>query len=417
MAEQHTITTTAVIIGAGPAGCSTSTYLSKAGIAHVIIDKAVFPRDKVCGDAVSGTSVYVIRNASEAWLEELRTSHPEVLQSSGLSFVAPNGASLPISFGKGKDGHSPGFTIPRLYFDDFLFKKLEPANATILSGATAEQIVRTEDGWTIAVTNNKGKYTICTKVLVAADGDKSIVRKHLGLNEASPKTSAVGLRAYYSGIKGLNNDGLIELHFLNELLPGYLWIFPLTGGRANVGVGMLSKDVRDKKINLRERMLHAIETNPGIRDRFKDAKLDGKILGWGLPMGMERSPLSGDGFILTGDAAHLIDPFSGEGIGNALYSGMRAAGAIEAALKASDFSGAFLKAAYDDPLYKRLWGELRTSAVLQRLCRYPSLFNFVINKANRTPTLKSTISGMFTHLDLRSKLRKPSFYLKMLLNR
>jgi flavin-dependent dehydrogenase len=237
------------------------------------------------------------------------------------------------------------------------------------------------------------------------------------LDEASPKTSAVGLRAYYTGVKGLNQDGLIELHFLNELLPGYLWIFPLAGGRANVGVGMLSKDVRDQKINLRERMLHAIATNPGIRDRFSEAVLDGKILGWGLPMGTDRTSVSGDGYILTGDAAHLIDPFSGEGIGNALYSGMKAAGAIEACMEASDFSGAFLKTAYDDLLYKRLLGELKTSAVLQRLSRYPALFNFVINKANRSPTLKSTISGMFTDLDLRSKLRKPSFYLKMLFNR
>jgi flavin-dependent dehydrogenase len=180
---------------------------------------------------------------------------------------------------------------------------------------------------------------------------------------------------------------------------------------------MISKDVRDKKINLRERMLQAIATNPGIKDRFRDATPDGKILGWGLPMGMSRAPISGEGYLLTGDAAQLIDPFSGEGIGNALYSGLRAARAIEEAVRSSDYSAAFLKQAYDDPVYKRIWGELRTSATLQRLSRYPWLFNFVINKANKSPTLRNTFSGMFTDLDLRSKLRRPTFYLKMLFNR
>jgi len=411
------IHTQALIIGAGPAGCGTSAFLSKAGIPHVIVDKAVFPRDKVCGDAISGKSTYVIRNISEAWLDELFAAREDVLPSSGLSFVAPNGVSLPISFGIGKTGHLPGFTTTRLFFDDFLFRKLDPEYATVYTGATVQSLQRTEAGWKADVATPDGPICINAKILVGADGDKSIVRKQLGLQEASPKTSAVGLRAYYSGIGELSQEGMIELHFLPELLPGYFWIFPLPGGRANVGIGMMSQDVRDKKINLRERMLHAIATNPGLKDRFRDAQLEGKILGWGLPMGVNRTLLSGDGYLLTGDAAQLIDPFSGEGIGNALYSGMRAAKAIEAAISSSDYSAAFLKQAYDDPVYKRLWGELRTSTVLQRLSRYPWIFNFVINKATKSPTLRDTISGMFTDLDLRSKLRQPSFYLKMLFNR
>jgi geranylgeranyl reductase family protein len=412
-----TIHTPVLIIGAGPAGFGASAYLSKAGIRHTIVDKATFPRDKVCGDAVSGKSVYVLRNLSEAWVEELLANRQSLLPSSGLAFVAPNGASLPISFGKNSAGQSPGFTATRLFFDDFLFRKLDPAFAAIHTAAKVQSLQREGGRWLAELLTPQGPMRITADMLVAADGDKSMVRGELGLREASPKTSAVGLRAYYAGIRGLSPDGMIELHFLPELLPGYFWIFPLSDGRANVGVGMISKDVRDKKINLRERMLHAIATNPGIRDRFSAATLEGKILGWGLPMGVSRAPLSGDGYLLTGDAAQLIDPFSGEGIGNALYSGMRAAKAIEEAIARSDYSAAFLKQAYDEPVYKRIWGELKTSATLQRLSRYPWLLNFVINKANKSPTLRDTISGMFTDLDLRSKLRQPSFYLKMLFNR
>jgi geranylgeranyl reductase family protein len=414
---ESTAHTPVLIIGAGPAGCGCSGFLSKAGIPHVIADKASFPRDKVCGDAVSGKSVYVLRNLSEALFDELLSNCEALLPSSGLVFVAPNGASLPISFGKNSAGQSPGFTTTRFFLDDFLFRKLDPAHATIHTGANVRSLKRVAGRWQAELATPQGPLHITADMLVAADGDKSIVRKQLGLQDASPKTSAVGLRAYYKGVRGLNKEGMIELHFLPELLPGYFWIFPLRDGRANVGIGMISKDVRDKKINLRERMLQAIATNPGIKDRFRDATPDGKILGWGLPMGMSRAPISGEGYLLTGDAAQLIDPFSGEGIGNALYSGMRAARAIEEAVRSSDYSAAFLKQAYDDPVYKRIWGELRTSATLQRLSRYPWLFNFVINKANKSPTLRNTISGMFTDLDLRSKLRRPTFYLKMLFNR
>lgn len=403
-----------LIVGAGPAGCATSAFLSKAGIKHIIIDKApAFPRDKVCGDAVSGKSVYVLRTLNESWLDELWQNTSEVLPSSGLIFYAPNGSGLPIAFPKNARGHFPGFTVPRLAFDDFLFRKLNPQFATVFTRTTIDTLTRSAGSWQAA----SGDTVINARIIVAADGDKSIIRKHLSLGEAKPKSSAVGLRAYYEGVTGLRAAGMIELHFLPELLPGYFWIFPLAGGRANVGMGMLSADVRAKKINLRERMLHAIANNPGLKERFKNARLDGKIAGWGLPMGTTRQPLSGEGFLLTGDAAQLIDPFSGEGIGNALYSGMRAAKAVELALAADDTSAAFLKESYDKPVYHRLWSELRTSTVLQHLCRYPWLFNMVVNKAARSATLKETITGMFTDIDLRKQLRSPRFYLKMLLNR
>jgi flavin-dependent dehydrogenase len=234
---------------------------------------------------------------------------------------------------------------------------------------------------------------------------------------SSEKTNAIGLRAYYDGVTGMHEQNYIELHFLPEMLPGYLWIFPLPGGMANVGVGILSETVREKKINLREQMLHAIKNNKAIAPRFANATLIDKIQGWGLPLATERQSLSGDNFILTGDAAALIDPFSGEGIGNALYSGMLAAAAIQQCLEKNDYSAAFIKEQYDDVVYKRLGDELKISTTLQRLCKYPWLFNFVVNKAYKSPSLKNTISCMFSDMDLRDRLRKPSFYLKILFNR
>lgn len=413
------IDTKVIIIGAGPAGAGTSMYLTLAGIPHIIIEKATFPRDKVCGDACSGKTAFVLRKANPAWLQEVFKHAEKFTPSHGIVFVAPNGKPLNIAYNPNRkpEDLAPGFTTPRLVFDNFLFEKLPSQYATIYQGADVKDIKHNENGVTVTFTKGDETYEVNAPLIVGADGDKGIVRKTFLNTGESPKAYAVGLRAYYKGVTELHKENFIELHFLPEMLPGYFWIFPLPNGMVNVGVGILSERIREKKINLREQMLHAIKTNPNISHRFANATLVDKIQGWGLPMGMEQLPVSGDNFLLVGDAASLIDPFSGEGIGNALYSGMLAAYAIEKALAEKQYTRSFLKQAYDDVLYKRIGDELKISSTLQRLCRYPWLFNFVVNKANKSPSLSKTISCMFTDMDLREQLRKPSFYLKILLNR
>lgn len=417
--SQQELTTSVIIIGAGPAGAGTSFFLSKYGIPHIVIEKEVFPRDKVCGDACSGKTALVINRANPEWLTEILGQAERFLPSWGIKFVAPNGRALDIPFAphRTKDTKAPGFTLPRLDFDNFLFEKMHSPSCTIFQDAVVNSIDSADGKVTVAMTQNDIHYRITAPLIVGADGDKGIVRKKYLSEQTAPKTYAVGLRAYYEGVTGMHQENFIELHFLPEMLPGYLWIFPLPNGMANVGVGILSERIREKKINLREQMLHAIKTNPQISPRFANARLKDKIHGWGLPLGMERQPLSGNSFMLTGDAACLIDPFSGEGIGNALYSGMLAAAAAKEAIEAGDFSAAFLQKGYDDVVYKRLGGELKLSATLQRLCKYPWLFNYVVNKAYKSASLRNTISCMFTDMDLREQLSKPSFYLKILFNK
>ena len=408
-----------LILGAGPAGCGTSFFLSKSGIPHTILERETFPRDKVCGDAVSGKSAHVLRTAHAPWLHEIFSEADVFLPTRGIQFVAPNGKSLDISYPQSqRPGETaPGFTAPRMVFDNFLFSKLNPQFATVHQLVRVRSVERMAGINKVVWEQGGVTHTTLADLLVGADGEKSMVRKAYYQNAAPQKADSVGLRAYYTGVGGKHEQDFIELHFLNEVLPGYLWIFPLPNGQFNVGIGMLSEEVRRKKINLREVFLRALKTNPALKERFANAELVGKIQGWGLPMVTRRQPVSGEGYLLTGDAAALIDAFSGEGIGNALYSGMLAAAAIEKALKAGSTDAAFLKMAYDDPLYRRLADEIRISATLQRLCNYPWLFNFVVNKSQKSPELRNTISSMFSDMDLRAKVRKPSFYFNILFNR
>jgi menaquinone-9 beta-reductase len=413
------ISTSVIIVGAGPAGAGTSFFLSKDGIPHVVIEKDTFPRDKVCGDACSGKTALVLNRANVEWMDEIREKTVDFLPSWGITFYAPNGKPLDVPFNpnRGQDAKAPGFTTPRLVFDEFLFSKMPSPHCAIMQGAQLLTIDHSAAQVQVVIRHAGEEHTITAPVLVGADGDKSMVRKHFVNDGISSKAYAVGLRAYYSGITDMHDEQFIELHFLPEMLPGYLWIFPLPHGMANVGVGILSDVVKRKKINLREQMLQAIRSNPRLKPRFEHAELQGKIQGWGLPLAIGSQRLSGDRFLLTGDAASLVDPFSGEGIGNALYSGMLAAAAIKECMEQNNYSSAFIKKAYDDVVYKRLGDEFRISAALQRLCRYQWLFNLVVNKARKSRSLRDTISSMFTDLNLRDKLRSPSFYWDILVNK
>lgn len=407
-----------IIVGAGPAGCATSMFLSKAGIPHTIIEKAKFPRDKVCGDALSGKVVYVLKQLNNGLLEKYTQDEPHFLPSWGVKFVAPNGKSIDIPFKSdiSKETHAPGFISKRIDFDNSLFEQLDSNYANIIDQTELIRVEPNTDSVTLICKQGQNEIAFNhVKMVVGAEGDRSILGKQLGNIKKENLHYCAGIRAYYEGVTDLHPQNFIELHFLSELLPGYFWIFPLPNGQANIGAGMLSDTVSKKRINLKADMLRAIEQNPGIRDRFKNAKLVGKIEGWGLPLGSKQRKISGNNYLLTGDAASLIDPFTGEGIGNAMYSGMLAAAHIQEAFKANRFDAAF-NANYDKLFYHKQWDELKLSHTMQKLVKYPWLFNFVVNKANKNKTLRETISCMFEDLDMRAKLRSPKFYLQLLFN-
>ncbi len=418
MNQSYDYTTDVLIAGAGPAGASTSIFLSKEKISHIIIDKASFPRDKVCGDAMSAKTVGMLKRLDENWPQHFIADKNKSIISTGIQFIASDNTCLDIPFNlKNIDANNPpGFVSRRIDFDNSLFNLVGSAYANCLCNTSIEDIAYVEGGVLVKIKQESKEETIFAKMIVGAEGRGSIVAKKLAKHTVEPKHYSAGIRAYYSNVSGLHKENYIELHFLKEMQPGYFWIFPLPNGNANVGMGMLSTAVSSKKANLRQLMQDAIARHPIIKERFKNARLESKVEGWGLPLGSKKRNISGERFLLTGDAGSLIDPFTGEGIGNALVSGLVASRQIKKALEANNFSSGFLKE-YDKELYKKLWAELKLSHYLQILTSKPWLFNFVIGKASRSKEMRETISCMFDNVDIRKKFASPLFYLRILFNK
>ena len=415
------------ILGAGPGGAFAALVLGRAGISCTILERETFPRDKVCGDALSGKVVEVLRKVDPNLVNELALL-PAQLGSWGVTFVAPNRKALRVPFKKefNKAECPPGFISKRIDFDQWLIRQaLKYPSVNLQEGVEAWEFTREKSDETGQVEwqikNRAGEIVHRTHLVIAADGAHSRFAKQVGGVTLEAAHHCAGLRAYYKGVKGLDEDNFIELHFLKDFLPGYFWIFPLPDGMANVGVGMRSDKVSAKKVNLKKRMLELIENDPGIKARFEGAELVGGIKGYGLPLGSKKRSLSGDGYMLVGDAASLIDPFTGEGIGNAMYSGYFAAQMVITCQKGEQgkecvYSAKNL-AAYDTITYQRLWSELSLSKKMQELVRFPWLFNLVVNKAKSNPALSELISCMFEDLDIRERLKNPMFYVKLLLGR
>jgi geranylgeranyl reductase family protein len=400
-----------IIIGAGPAGCTTALCLTDSGLRVAVLDKAVLPSDKVCGDALSGTVMKILQRLPGNCFKEFLELEPK-LPCWGIRFFSPNGNRLDIPFVLERKKETPptGYICKRKIFDGFLQDKVKKlTNISLMSGFLVKQIAREKDCFLVKGENEVLK----TRFIIGADGSPSMVGRTLGGHSINHEQYCLGARTYFTGIKDLHPQQFIELHFLKDILPAYLWIFPMAEGIANVGLGMLYGRTKTLTKSLPAICQQIIHSDPTLSIRFEKAKMTGKVEVHGLPLGPDKKLISGDGFLLTGDAAGLVDPFSGEGIGNGMESGMIAAEIIKEAFVANDFTAKFLLQ-YDERVRKKMGRELTTSYKIQRLCSHPFLFNLVVSKANRNKELRELLTKMYTSQDIRDQLKQPSFYLKML---
>ena len=369
-----------VIVGAGPAGCACALALKNSGLRVAILDKQTFPRDKVCGDAIPGRAIKTLRSIDPSFEAAFRQfPNKFATKKTALYF---KGQAITFNW------VGEAYTCTRMEFDNFLFSLVKENTATqILTSSSPGNIVINKDGVSIPIKNSD--LVLTAKLIIGADGAQSVVAKQL-TNKTVDRDHYVGsVRAYFKNVSGLNND-TTDIYFEKRFLPSYLWVFPLPNNMSNVGFGMLSSEIAKRKINIKTAFYDFIEQTPELKAKFKDATLCGELEGFGLPLGSKIHTLSGERFMLTGDAASLIDPISGDGIGNAMLSGKLAAEQAVRCFEQSNYTADNMKG-YNNALIKAIGKELQTRYKAQRtLSKMPALLDLVFF-AGKNKFLKKVI--------------------------
>jgi len=400
-----------LIVGTGPAGCTLALMLAGKGIRIGIIEKDVFPRQKICGDALSGKVLNVMKRfPGEVYSDFLRSTGK--IPSWGICFTSPNGHTIDVPFLISRDAAqpAPGYICRRNDFDHFMSGRLKSLpDVQVFQGEQVHQVVIQKE-YVAAYTQS---HEFRGRIIAGADGVHSVVRKDLLQDQGDKKHFCVGIRGYYENVTGLHPDNFLELLFLKNLLPGYFWIFPSTGGLVNAGLSMMQSEISTRKESLIRILNDLITSHPLIAPRFSKAKPVVKPQAHMLPLATNHLNRSGNRFILLGDAAFLVDPFTGEGIGNAMASGEIAAEILQENFRTGDFSAEAL-GAYDVRLRQRFSQEFRTMSTLRRLAGSSQLFNLVIDKARNNDVVRELLTAMFTNENLRKELTRPAFYAGLL---
>ena len=405
-----------IVVGGGPAGSAAACYAADEGLKVLLLEKDNYPRDKVCGDAVGGKALKHLEELGI--LDTLEKSPHFIFDSVIFSNTREEKVKVEI-----KDSEATGYVYPRINFDWILFNEARSrvedkggfviqnfrVNSLLINDKNNNQIIGVKGK------NGTGEKKFYAPITIGAGGVNCPVAKTI-ITEINDEEFiekehwSSSFREYWKNVEDVNYDkGAIEFHYIDGVIPGYFWIFPVGKNTCNVGLGITLKDLKSKEMKLKELQKYIIEEK--FASRFRNAELvKGSGKGWQLPLGSPRKTkmklrrMFGNGCLLIGDAGSLVDPFTGEGIGNALLS---AKIAIKHCKQNKNKLDLKMGERYQSEIWNILGKELTNSFKIQNYTRKKWLINWFIGKAQRKPELQKILSESLTSKEAQRQLTSP----------
>ena len=323
--------TDVLVVGAGPGGSAAAYHLARHGIDVTVVEKAAFPREKVCGDGLTPRSVKAIQDMG------VDTTDPGFEKVIGLRTHARR-TTIQLPWPDLTSFPPYGLVMPREGFDHLLAQRAVKAGARLME-RTEAVAPRFVDGYVAGATvrpageRDAEPTEIRARFVLAADGAASRFAAPAGVTRDPKKPLGIAARRYFriDYHPGPWIESWLDLRDGDLLLPGYGWLFPVAGGRINLGAGLLNTFSNFKDVSA-QRLFDAFAQMLPPEWGIGEETAEGRVLSGPLPMGLNRTPQAVPGLLLVGDAAGAVNPFNGEGIAYAIETGEIAAELVHEAL-------------------------------------------------------------------------------------